>query len=91
MWNKLSNFIANLGQNIQFVAFMAHMFFTAWLISRFDSLDLRITLAIAAIFISFVKEFWFDATYEKNPPQTFKDNLQDWLGYTLGAILGVLS
>ena len=37
-----------------------------------------------------VKEYYFDAKYEKDPPQTFADNTQDFIGWALGPLLGWL-
>lgn len=91
MFKKIADFIASIGQSIQFVAFFAHFFCAAYVISRFYDWDLRILLALLVTIGAAIKEFWFDANYEKNPPQTFKDNLEDWLGWTLGALLGVIS
>lgn len=82
----LSDKIAQLGQNAQFVAFFAHAGVAALLVEHLPGHAwwwLTGMLVYAA-----GKEFWFDATYEKNPPQTFWDNLEDFIGYAIGAVLG---
>jgi len=85
--STLSSWVSKLGQSMQFVAFWAHFGVAALVVEHtpHHSLMVGIVAALAA-----VKEFWYDAKYETNPPQTFLDNLEDWLGWTLGAILGLL-
>lgn len=84
-----TNEVASLGQNIQFVAACAHFFAAAYAISHLP-IHLRIYAACAVTVAAAIKEFWFDAKYEKNPPQTFMDNLQDFASWTAGAWMGVL-
>jgi hypothetical protein len=83
---KLIKLIAAWGQNIQFVAFWAH-FGVAALVTEHS----HHRLIVAAIIIAgaAIKEFYFDAKYEKDPPQTFKDNFQDFIGWGAGALAGV--
>jgi hypothetical protein len=83
----MASWIAKAGQNIQFVAFWAH-FGVAALIVEHTPHHLFTTVIVALL--AAVKEFWYDAKYEKNPPQTFLDNLTDWLGWTLGAVVALL-
>lgn len=85
------NWLAALGQNAQFVAFFAHLgaaeilTVLAFRFTRFGPEVVALIILGAAI-----KEFYFDAKYEKNPPQTFKDNLQDFVGWALGPVVGWL-
>jgi hypothetical protein len=87
MLNKLMAWIAALGQNIQFVAFWAHFFTAAWLV---EHLPHKPFVAVSIIIFAAAKEFLFDSRYETNPPQTFMDNLQDFLGWAGGAVIGLL-
>lgn len=50
---------------------------------------IRCTWASGIMVYAAVKEYWFDARYEKNPPQTFWMNTQDFIGYVAGAWLAV--
>ena len=87
MLTKLSNLISALGQSIQFVAFMAHLFFAAYLLKEFSAH--RWWLAGGIIVFAAAKEFWYDAAYERNPPQTMLDNVEDFMGYAVGVAIGV--
>lgn len=84
----VSNYVATLGQSIQFVAFIAHSAVSFILV---EHLPMRqwLTALLITIYAG-IKEYYFDARYEKNPPQTFKDNTEDFLGYVLGAWLAVI-
>ena len=82
------NWIAKLGQSIQFVAFAAHCFFAAWLLKQFP--QHRFILAGVIVVAAALKEFGYDAKYETDPPQTFTDDLEDFLGYLLGCVIGLL-
>ena len=82
--NWLKNKIADLGQNIQFVAFFAHAGVAYFILSNWPYLWLVVGITLFGL----VKEFYFDAKYEKDPPQTFMDNLEDFVGYVGGAWLG---
>jgi hypothetical protein len=80
------NIVAKLGQNIQFVAFWAHFGVAALAVGHLPHPWLAfVIIALAAG----VKEFWFDAKYESNPPQTFMDGLEDWIGWAAGAFVGI--
>jgi hypothetical protein len=80
--------LATLGQNQQWVAFWAHFGVAALIV---ENLSFGHPLALTGVILAAaaVKEFWYDATYEKNPQQTFADNLEDWLGWSLGAVSGI--
>lgn len=78
---SLSSWIASVGQNVNFISFMAHMGFSFALLIFFPHvLTVGIILLAAAW-----KEFYFDIHYEAN--QTYKDGLLDFSGYTAGVIL----
>jgi hypothetical protein len=83
---SLSSVIAKIGVNPFFIAFNAHAWFAFSIVSTFYSK----WMVAAALLATFIKEFWFDATYEV-PKQTFEDNLTDWLGYCSGIGLAVLT
>jgi hypothetical protein len=85
--STLSSWISKIGQSIQFVAFWAH-FGVAALIVEHTPHHLLTAVAISALAV--VKEFYYDAKYETNPPQTFLDNFEDLLGWVLGAVVGLL-
>jgi uncharacterized membrane protein YedE/YeeE len=85
---KLSNLISTLGESLQFVAFCAHAGVAAYLLKEFPSA--RWWLAGGIILFAVGKEFWYDATYERNPPQTSADNWQDFAGYVVGVGIGLL-
>lgn len=80
--------LATLGQNQQWVAFWAHWGVAAEVVEHL-SFGHAIALTLSIMAAAAVKEFWYDATYEKNPPQTFADNLEDWIGWSLGAVSGI--
>jgi hypothetical protein len=77
------NLISKLGQNAQFVGGCAHFFFAGYVVFALHSYALATAIVITAG--ASVKEFWFDAKYETAPPQTFVDNLEDFLTYAAGA------
>jgi hypothetical protein len=82
------NWIAKLGQNMQFVAGCAHLFSAAYVVSHSGSH--RLTVAVLIVLGAAVKEYWFDAREEHNPPQTFWLNTQDFVSWALGAGIGLL-
>jgi hypothetical protein len=65
------------------VAACAHFFAAGYLVLLFPSHALWIAVGITAY--AAVKEFFFDARYEEDPPQTWQDDLQDFAGYVAGA------
>jgi hypothetical protein len=90
---SLSKIVAGLGQSPTFVAFQAHMWFAFAVVyvpvSRWHwPLGL---LIIGGILAAGFKEFSFDATQEKEPPQTFEDNLTDFTGYVAGIFLATVA
>jgi hypothetical protein len=88
MWIKLSGAISAFGQNIQAVAACAHFFAAGYLV--FLVRDYPFCTAILITVYAGLKEFWYDANYEKNPPQTAIDNVEDFAGYVVGAWVTVL-
>jgi hypothetical protein len=84
----LSNLIATIGENTEFVAFMAHSGFAYFVVSLFSGLHQYIAAGICLVVFA-AKEFWFDIHYEQSPPQTFLDSLDDYVGYCIGIVLAV--
>lgn len=85
--NKLYQLIAKLGQNANFVAFMAHSGIAATVLLATKG---NLWVAIGALIVAGIKEFYFDMKYETTPPQTFTDSLEDFVGYFVGIVGGVL-
>lgn len=85
------NWIARLGQNPQFVAAFAHasVFVPVLVLSHFVG-GRPLWYALAIVVYAAWKEFLFDIKEEHNPPQTYLDGLQDFLGYQVGAWGAVL-
>lgn len=84
----LAQKIAALGESSQFVAFWAHFGVSMGLVDH-TRLAHKVYMASGIMVYAAVKEYWFDARYEKNPPQTFWMNTQDFIGYVAGAWLAV--
>jgi hypothetical protein len=84
---KVAAYVAATGQGIQFVAFFAHAGVASFVVEHlsFGHYGIAALLFLAG---GGVKEFYFDARYEQDPPQTFMDNLEDWSGWAVGAVLG---
>lgn len=47
-------------------------------------------LAVCGTIIAVAKEYWFDLTYEQNPPQTVYDSTIDFVEYLVGIVIGLL-
>jgi hypothetical protein len=76
---------SNIATNPDFIAFNAHCWFAYMLVHTF-----HVTWVFWWVLIgSAIKEFYIDKHFE-SPPQSFMDNLKDWLGYALGSFLGGL-
>ena len=85
------NWLATIGQNIQFVAFWAHLGVAGLvtiLFYHFTKYGSYISISI--VIGAFIKEYYFDAKYEKNPPQSFLDNTEDFAGWAFGVLIGWL-
>lgn len=85
--STVTSWIAKLGQSIQFVAFWAHFGIAALVAEHIYTRDPLYTLIIIVIAAA-IKEYGFDAHYETDPPQTWRDNTEDFLGWSLGALYG---
>lgn len=82
--------IAKLGENLNFIAFMAHAGYAFFCMAMF-TLHLHFYLIPSLGFLTasaVLKEFWFDLKYETNPPQTWKDSALDFIGYGTGIAAG---
>lgn len=87
---SVSSFIAKTGTNPAFIAFNAHCWFAFAVVHAVCALTSAGWPALIAILLAGIKEFWFDARYEV-PVQTLIDNLEDFLGYTVGIVLALLA
>lgn len=84
---SLAAWIADIGENPNFVAFQAHMWFAFALVY---GLKLGMIGVVTILGAAAAKEFYFDIKFEQDPPQTIKDGLLDFAGYASGVVLGVL-
>lgn len=82
--------VAQTGENRSFVAFMAHGFFAAFVVSQLCRFLPIPGVIVVAVIAAGAKEFWFDLHYETLPPQTILDSARDFAGYAAGTVLGVL-
>lgn len=80
----ISSTIAAIGENPYWVAGNAHFWFAAFILHEVPNPILLGVVLVAAA----VKEFYFDAKYETDPPQTALDNWTDFAGYAAGAVFG---
>ena len=80
----LTAWIATIGTNPYFIAFMAHSMTAYALMLTFRTA----WLALPIIALASCKEFIFDA-HNETPKQTAHDNWLDLAGYVAGALLGV--
>lgn len=76
------NIIASIGQNPDFIAFMAHSGFAYFAVHH--GLPWWIAVPTAAL-----KEFWFDPRFETNQ-KIWPDGALDFAGYGVGIALGLL-
>ena len=83
----LTNLIAKLGTNPNFIAFMAHSGVAYAIVY---TLPWNWWVVLAGLLAAAVKEFWFDSNYE-SPPQSFDDNALDFAGYATGIVLASLA
>jgi len=85
--NKLSQFVATIGQSIQFCAGCAHFFCAAYVVSHSG----HYRWWVAGVFVvgGAIKETW-DNFNESDPPQTIMDGIEDWAGWVLGAAVGLI-
>lgn len=81
--SKITDFISSIGENPKFIAFAAHSGVAATVLLLFSGWH-QYLAAVIAIGLAGFKEFAFDRLYEKSPPQTFWDDLEDFTGYLTG-------
>lgn len=84
---SLASFIAETGENENFVAFMAHSGFAFFVMTLGHG---SLTVAAVCTGLALAKEYGFDLRYETNPPQTVKDSTLDFIGYLTGIVLGII-
>jgi hypothetical protein len=87
--SKLFAYIAALGQSIQFVAFWAHLGVSGLLVILAYKLGFGPYMVGTILAGGAIKEYYFDARYENNPPQTFLDNSEDFVGWLAGVAVGL--
>jgi len=80
---NIFNKIGSFGESPKTVAFFAHCFFAAFIVSQFSGKRQYLAAALM-VGAAGVKEFVWDRLYEKTPPQTFYDDLTDFIGYAAG-------
>ena len=102
-WNKkgdapATSWLVNRWMNeVAYLAAMAHVGWAALIVTASNEFALARHVAYrwslmgmttgALVVFAAVKEFWYDARYEL-PPQTFRDNAEDFAGYCGGVLLG---
>jgi hypothetical protein len=93
-WARIGKWLTEHSKFMGEVNFLATMAHVAWaygivLTTAFISGQLRLAaeMSIGLGLFAAVKEFVYDANFEKDPPQTFKDNMQDFCGYLGGIAL----
>jgi hypothetical protein len=86
--SKLTSFISKVGENPLFIAFMAHAGFAYFVVSLFSGTHQYIAACVCLLAFG-LKEFWYDIKYEQNPPQTFIDSSEDFIGYVIGIIIAL--
>lgn len=82
--NRITQFVADLGTNAEWIAANAHCWFAAFLVLLCRG---NYFVAIGCLIAAAIKEFWFDARYEV-PKQTALDNWSDFLEYAIGIVIG---
>jgi hypothetical protein len=94
LWARIGKWLTEHSKFMNELDFLAGMAHVAWaygivLTTMFVSGQLRLTaeISIGLVLFAAAKEFIYDANFEKDPPQTFKDNMQDFCGYLGGLAL----
>lgn len=80
-------------QDPNFTAWSLHFWSAAMIVLSFGHLFGHLAAWIswlAILPLAAWKEFYFDAKFEKDPPQTAHDNFMDFLWYEVGAAVGLL-
>lgn len=93
--NKIYNWFGSFNTMIQssnFGYFMAHSLASVVLltINKNWPFHLRLLIALLWFVIFSLKEYWYDLSFEKNPPQTWGDSTKDWMGYMVGTIVALV-
>lgn len=95
MWAKIKAWLTTHSDFMNDVNFLATMGHIGWaclimlsvaLLSNLNMRSCEITTGIIVI-LTGIKEFGWDANFEKNPPQDFAMNLGDFCGYLGGIAL----
>lgn len=94
MWTRIKEWLiahSDFMNDVQFLADMGHfawafgIVLTAAYLSDTSLKTLGI-VSVVGIALAAAKEFFYDARFEQNPPQTFSDNMTDFVGYVLGVV-----
>jgi len=95
MWAKIKAWLTTRSEFMNEVGFLAAMGHIGWaclimlstaLLSNLNMHSCLIASVVIAVFAG-IKEFIYDANFEKNPPQNFSMNLGDFAGYLGGIAL----
>jgi len=87
---SLKTFISGVGTNPNFIAWNAHWGFGFFVVVAGVHTHVPLWWIVSFFTVLFgFKEFWFDKHFELAPPQSFVDNLIDFLGYMTGMLAGV--
>lgn len=94
MWAKIKEWLtihSDFMNSVNFLAAMAHVGWACLImlsVAVLSNSNMRACEYVSGCLIAFaaIKEFWFDATFER-PKQLFKDNAQDFAGYLGGVAL----
>lgn len=82
--------IGAIGESPNFVAWNAHMFAAAFVLTRFSYGYPRWIACGIGLILAATKEFYFDLHYEKKPPQMFRDSALDFAGYLAGVLIAAI-
>ncbi len=90
--NKFLTFLRSFQTNPLFTTLAIHAWLAAWLVTAFGVAfpAHRIAILVSGVAVASLKEFWIDHRYEV-PPQPYKNAAQDFAGYILGGLLGVVT
>jgi len=87
---KIAEWIGGVGVSPGFIAFNAHCWFAAFMVSWLVNAGVNpVIVAIGAALLAWIKEFWYDMRYE--PGQTIEDSALDFVGYSAGIIIGMIA
>ena len=87
LFEEIAKLVARIGEDAEFIVFNAHCWFAFALVYVAAVHGHGLPAGAMVVAIAAVKEFVFDADEEKDPPQTFMDNLTDFGGYCAGVVL----